>query len=245
MRKTRGLCLMAAGTVLLLAALFLLLYNMNQDYTAQQKTDSILVQLKEQMPQPHRMEAGLFAEMTGTQPATQTNAAKEDVIVFSDMQTEEVQLQPVMTEADLFAEYAQYEPVQETIWWIDGDAYLGTVSIPSLGLELPVLSEWSYPNLNFSPCRYTGSVEEGNLVLAAHNYNSHFGRISELNSGETIIFTDGDGVMHEYYVLQSELIDGKNVPEMQTGAEEWDLTLFTCTLSGASRVTVRAALVGE
>lgn len=39
-----------------------------------------------------------------------------------------------------------------------GKEYLGILSIPSLGLELPVLSDWSYPDLRKTPCRYTGST---------------------------------------------------------------------------------------
>ncbi len=36
---------------------------------------------------------------------------------------------------------------------------------------------------------------------------------------------------------------GTDIAQMTSGdAESWDLTLFTCTLSGQSRVTVRAAL---
>ena len=65
--------------------------------------------------------------------------------------------------------------------------------------------------------------------------------IQELNSGDSIIITDTNGVLHNYEVVQSEIIDGYNIESMNFGSDdEWDLTLFTCTLSGQSRVTVRA-----
>lgn len=226
---------MAAGTVLLSAALFLLLYNWNQDSRAEQRASDILEQLKEQMPEPHRDEpelmgmGGDYAAMTGT-------TADLSGYIYETTEKE------IPVSGDLIAEYIPEEPAEEIVWWIDGDAYLGTLAIPALGLELPVLSEWSYPNLRIAPCRYTGTAEEGNLVIAAHNYNSHFGYISSLNSGDEIIFTDGSGVMHTYNVVHSELINGGDAPAMETGDEEWDLTLFTCNLSGTSRVTVRAAL---
>ena len=44
---------MVSGTVLLLAALFLMLYNWNQDSRTESRTVSILEQLKEQMPEAH------------------------------------------------------------------------------------------------------------------------------------------------------------------------------------------------
>lgn len=56
--------------------------------------------------------------------------------------------------------------------------YLGVLTIPALGLELPVQTEWSKANLKVSPCRQCGSTAGGDLVIAAHNYKSHFGRLS-------------------------------------------------------------------
>lgn len=143
---------------------------------------------------------------------------------------------------DIFREYEnEKSPVEEKYIKIDDNYYIGTISIPSLDIELPVISEWSYPNLKLSPCRYKGSINEGNLIIAAHNYRSHFGRIQELNSGDSIIITDTSGILHNYEVVQSEIIDGYNIESMDFGSDdEWNLTLFTCTLSGQSRVTVRA-----
>ena len=60
---------------------------------------------------------------------------------------------------------------------LDNASCIGTLKIPALHLELPVLSEWSYPLLRKAPCRYAGSAYKGNLVIAAHNYSSHFGQI--------------------------------------------------------------------
>ena len=119
----------------------------------------------------------------------------------------------------------------------DGNDYIGRVDIPSLGLSLPVISEWSYPRLKIAPCRYTGSAYLDNLIIAAHNYSSHFGNLNRLNTGDTVMFTDVDGNQFTYAVSLIEDLPGTAIEEMQAG--EWDLTLFTCTLGGRSRVTVR------
>ncbi len=119
----------------------------------------------------------------------------------------------------------------------DGNDYIGRVDIPSLGLSLPVISEWSYPRLKIAPCRYTGSAYLDNLIIAAHNYSSHFGNLNRLNNGDTVTFTDVDGNQFTYAVSRIEDLPGTAIEEMQAG--EWDLTLFTCTLGGRSRVTVR------
>ena len=105
------------------------------------------------------------------------------------------------------------------------------------------MNEWSYPNLKISPCRYKGSYFENDMIIAAHNYRSHFGRIGELNSGSEIIFTDVSGKVWTYEVNNIENIVGTDIEAMDFGeAECWDLTLFTCTFSGQSRVTIRASL---
>ncbi len=126
---------------------------------------------------------------------------------------------------------------------VDGVAYIGSLSIPSLELELPVISQWSYPNLKIAPCRYTGSAYLDDLVIAAHNYESHFGRLKELSLGDEVVFTDMAGNVFRYEVAELETLAPTAIEEMTAG--EYDLTLFTCTIGGKSRVTVRCDKIEE
>ena len=71
--------------------------------------------------------------------------------------------------------YELYPNMEMPVLQADGKSYIGVLDIPALGLSLPVMSQWSYPNLKLAPCRYTGSAYSGNLILAGHNYPSHFG----------------------------------------------------------------------
>ena len=128
-------------------------------------------------------------------------------------------------------------PVEE----IEGNGYIGLLEIPALGLSLPVMSEWSYPNLKLAPCRYSGSAYTGNFTIAGHNYSTHFGPIRELNAGDSITFTDMQGNRFAYEVQVVETLEATAVADMV--GEEWDLTLFTCDLSGESRITVRCLKV--
>lgn len=120
---------------------------------------------------------------------------------------------------------------------VDGVDYIGVIAVPSLSLELPVASEWSYERLKTSPCRYSCSVYSGDMVLCAHNYSSHFGQIKTLKPGDAVVFTDVDGNVYNYEVAELETLQPAAVDEMKSG--EWDLTLFTCTIGGQTRVTVR------
>ncbi len=120
---------------------------------------------------------------------------------------------------------------------IDGFAYIGYLSIPAAGLELPVMAEWDYDRLKTAPCRYTGSTKTDDLVICAHNYDRHFGPIRNLTAGDEVYFTDMDGVLWKYEVMTVEILEPSDVDVMTAG--DYDLTLFTCTYGGASRVTVR------
>ena len=73
---------------------------------------------------------------------------------------------------------------------VDGYDCIGILSVPVLDLELPVLTDWSYAKLKKAPCHYYGSYYEKDFVIAAHNYKSHFGRLSELQAGDIVVFTD-------------------------------------------------------
>lgn len=125
----------------------------------------------------------------------------------------------------------------------DGYLYIGTLEIPALGLKLPVMSSWSYPKMKIAPCRYTGSAYLDNLILAARNYSTHFGRLGELTKGDAVIFTDTVGNQFFYQVDEITRLEGTAVEEMEAG--EWDLTLFTCTLDSRSRITVRCVRTQE
>lgn len=126
---------------------------------------------------------------------------------------------------------------------VDGYEYIGYLSIPALGLELPVMSSWSYPQLRIAPCRYYGSVETEDLVIAAHNYSRHFGNIKTLAPGDEVYFTEMDGTVTAYEVAETDTLNPTAVEEMTDGG--WSLTLFTCTYGGQSRVTVRCSLAEE
>lgn len=125
----------------------------------------------------------------------------------------------------------------------DGTQYFGVLTIPELGLELPVQADWSYPQLRKTPCVYTGSVQHGGLVILAHNYDRHFGRIDSLRQEDTVILTDATGQEYEYLVEEVFVMDATNVAEMTDSS--YDLSLFTCTYGGKARVTVRCALQNQ
>ncbi len=130
--------------------------------------------------------------------------------------------------------------------WIDGYEYIGILEIPSLGLSLPVMKEWDYTRLKISPCRFTGSYYADDLVICAHNYDTHLGRILQIGIGSDVYFTSVDGLTIHYIVTNRETVEPTAVEQMientgnsETSLLDWDLTLFTCNLGGQTRCAVR------
>lgn len=210
MKKKIGKVLIITGILLILSAILLCIYNFREGERAFEQSQEVLTELKNIIPE-HSQDTFQSTSEIIENPAD-----------------------------DLFAPYEEEEEKAPEPVEIDGSFYCGYITFPTLGLELPVADELSYPALKNSPCRFSGIAVESDLIIAAHNYNSHFGRIGDLNSGDEIIFTDTLGMRYHYEVDHTQFVDGTDAEEMFSGqAEEWDITLFTCTLSGRSRVTVR------
>ena len=110
-------------------------------------------------------------------------------------------------------------------------------------MELPVLTDWSYEKLKKAPCHYYGSCYESDFVIAAHNFSSHFGRLSELQPGDLVLFTDVVGEIHCYEVVLLETLAPTATEDMI--ASGFDLSLYTCTPGGGNRVTARCRRVNE
>ena len=141
------------------------------------------------------------------------------------------------TEAPAIPEYLLDADREMPVQTVDGRDYIGVLTIPSLELELPVISQWDYPALKVAPCRYSGSLYQDNLILCAHNYASHFGKLKNLQPGDTVQFTDMDENVVTFRMVERETLGPTDVEGMEAG--DWDLTLFTCTVGGQTRVTIR------
>ena len=111
---------------------------------------------------------------------------------------------------------------------------IGILKIPSLELELPVLADWDYKRLKTAPCRHFGSSRTDDLVIAAHNYKSHFGRLSSLPVGASVIFIDMKGIENHYELKVLSTLEPDAVDEVLNSG--YDLVLYTCTPGGSTRV---------
>lgn len=210
MKKRRprpGKVLITSGVVLLLAALLLACYNVWDSRRAAEFAQTAAADLTEDIREVQKANDQLAK-------SARTEENREFIPDY--------QLDPTR---DM--------PSEE----IDGVAYVGLLEIPALELSLPVIDQWSYPGLRLSSCRYTGTAYLPGFVIAAHNYERHFGHIKDLSQGDAVVYTDMSGNVFTYTVVGIEVLAPTDIETMVS--DEWDLTLFTCTLSGRARVSVR------
>ena len=209
-RKQRGLLSITVGLLLIAAALFLASYNLYDELRAEQSARQAVTQLDAYLP----------AE------AAPDSAGDQEPLV-SDERT-------------VIPDYVLSPNMEMPVETINGIDFIGVLRIPALELELPVISEWNYPNLKTAPCRYSGSAYLNNLIICGHNYTSHFGTLKNLWEGDIATFTDIDGNVFIYKMVERETLNPTDIEGMESG--NWDLTLFTCTVGGQSRVTIRFEL---
>ena len=173
------------------------------------------------------------------------NASAAAVTVLKDQLPPTVVATPELTDPACLPEelpdFMRFPDMEMPVVIVEERAYVGMIEIPVLELALPVLDDWNYPALKVAPCRYEGSAYTGDLIVMAHNYDSHFGKLRQLQPEDEVRFTDMAGNVFTYRVMELETLPGSAVEDMSEG--QWDMTLFTCTYGGQSRVTIRCRQV--
>jgi len=120
---------------------------------------------------------------------------------------------------------------------IKGYDYIGTIIIPKLNLELPIMSEYDYDRLKKAPCRYYGSIYTNDLIICGHSYKTHFRYLNKLKQKDLVVFTDVNNTSYIYEVLEIEVLEKTDVEKMINN--DYDLTLYTCTNGGIDRLAIR------
>ncbi|HHU08280.1 MAG TPA: sortase [Clostridiaceae bacterium] len=206
MKRRRAIVSIVLGIALIVAALILLVSNINDDQTAGIASQEVLAQVRA--------------------------VIRDGSALASNGGDDSVDKRP-----DFLADESE-DATEMTVQVIDGHDYIGYLKIPKLNLELPIMSSWDGDKLNIAPCRHFGSTKTDNLVIAGHNYKSHFGSLSSLNIDDVIIFTDMDGVSWRYAVGSIDILAATAVEAVRDSV--WDLILYTCTYGGRDRVTIFA-----
>ena len=226
MRKFVGITCILLGVVCLFASVGLMLYNRLEEQNAEEYASVLLKDVQQEI-------------IANIQEMTQENVLDQDEQDTPPPRDPEQEGGQSGGEDAIIKE--EIIPEMKTVR-VGGYEYIGILSIPALNLELPVMTDWSYAKLKKAPCHYYGSCYETDFVIAAHNYKSHFGRLSKLQPTDQVVFTDVMGNAYRYEVMLLETLPKTATKEMITSG--FDLSLYTCTTGGGSRVTVRCQYVG-
>lgn len=217
MKRKIAISFMAVGILLIGFAMGLLIYNNYENQKARESSDLLVESIRLLIEEDQ--------ENKNNPAGTDSSLGNTISRGISENESEE----PI---SDPFDEEMKIEE-------IDGYGYIGYLSIPSLGLDLPVMSEWDYSRLKIAPCRYYGSTKTDNLVIAAHNYKGHFGYLKNLQAGDLVMFTDMDSEVYYYNVDLVESLMPTDVDKVKDCGN--DLVLYTCTYGGAERIVVRCS----
>ncbi len=218
--KVRGRILMTLGSLMILAAMLALVLHFTEESSANDAASRIADTLIAEIAQ----------QTTDTTDPSVIGAPGAEDSGAEAVLDPTAEIRRTLTDPSLATEV------------IDGIEYIGYLTIPDLELTLPVVGTYSEEVLKTAPARYSGDGDSYGLVIAAHNYSRHFGRISTLGEGSVIYFTDTGGIVYSFTVTEQQVLAPEDIDGMVNA--EYDLTLFTCTPGGADRVTVRCEYQG-
>ena len=130
----------------------------------------------------------------------------------------------------------------------DGKSYktVGTIKIPKIKVNYPILAETSVELLKISPCKFYGADpnEVGNFCIAGHNYktNQFFSKVPKnIVVGDIIEITDLSGRTLKYSVYDKYNVVPKDTSctsQLTNGNKV--VTLITCTDDNKKRVIIQA-----
>ena len=89
---------------------------------------------------------------------------------------------------------------------------------------MPVRSVWDEKAVEAVPCRYSGSIYNNTLVIAATDAEGQMDFVNSVNTGDRLTVTDMRGEQFSYKVVKVENSNTATAEELNTN--EFDLTIF-------------------
>lgn len=127
---------------------------------------------------------------------------------------------------------------------------IGSIEIPKLNLNYPILSECNDKLLKISVCKFYGRNlnEPGTICIAGHNYNNgqFFSNLNLLVKDDVINIYDTNAKKYSYIIYQiyESIPDNTNfLNSSENNAKE--ISLITCNNSNRKRLIVKAKRKGN
>lgn len=142
----------------------------------------------------------------------------------------------VMEEAEASGTFTTGENGEPAVQ-ANGKLYIGTLTIPALEMEMPILEKYDFHSRKMGPSLYYGSPEGDRMVIGGYNFQGHFAPLKKLSAGDEVLYTTLEGKTLRYQVASTEILKPSQVEEMVGSG--YGLTLFTSTTGGNSRLAIR------
>lgn len=123
---------------------------------------------------------------------------------------------------------------------IDGLDFVGIIEIPNFDTRLPVYGSWNKNMLMRFPCRYTGSIYDGSLIVGGSDAAGQFDFAKTISIGDTVFVTDMTGARYSYVVEWVEFttdVSTENLASLDSdlvlfmrNSTSFDYTVITCSL---------------
>lgn len=123
-------------------------------------------------------------------------------------------------------------PVME----IGGSDFSGILEVPAYNVLLPVRSDWQKKEIASQPCRYSGSMYEGNLVIGGSMNQGQFDFLEWAGLNDLITVTDMTGLRASYLVY--DVVHTKDVSYENLTGQGADLVLFARNTYGRDYLLV-------
>ncbi|MBE6617074.1 MAG: sortase [Ruminococcaceae bacterium] len=107
---------------------------------------------------------------------------------------------------------------------IDGMNFVGIIEVPKHSVHLPVYSSWDGGKVSRFPCRYTGSIYDGSLIIGGSDGAGQFDFSKTISIGDTVSVTDMTGARYSYRVAWVEITD--DVSRENLASLDAELVLF-------------------
>lgn len=119
---------------------------------------------------------------------------------------------------------------------------LGKIKIEKIGLEQYILDSKEEDAMKKGIVRlYGGSLNNyGNLCLAGHNFDNLFGKLNELDNGDTIKIIEKDFSETEYKVKEILTVEPDDLTVLIPKEDKVELTLITCENASTKRLVIKA-----
>lgn len=132
-----------------------------------------------------------------------------------------------------------YSSMEMPVLQIDNQDFIGIIDIPAFGITLPVYSTWDARKVTSFPCRFSGTVYDGSLIVGGTDQQGQFDCFDRLQHGNTVTVTDMNGAEFSYTVSR---IDRAKSAEADVLIDEmFDLTLFVRDAFSLEYIIVRCS----